>query len=66
MRFTSAEKWTRVSPCLGTLGIPLQRWLMLLPRAMNACQHLHSVRVPLPRRLLQKRHAPLSPGFTRK
>jgi len=44
-------------PGLGRLGEQLQGLLVLFPRAMNTSQHIHSVRVPLPCRLLQKRRA---------
>jgi len=50
-------------PGLGGLGEPLRGLLVILSRAMRLSQRKHSIRVPLPRRLLQKRHALLCPGL---
>ena len=50
-------------PDLGALGVPFRGLLVLLPPVVYTCLRMHSVHVPLPRRLLQKHHALLRPGL---
>jgi hypothetical protein len=49
-------------PAPSYLGGPPQGLGELLPMTVQAAQRVHRVRVPLPRRRLQKRHAALRPG----
>jgi hypothetical protein len=50
-------------PGLGAFHKPSQHFFKLLLLVVNACHRMHSVRVPLPRRLPQKRRALLRPGL---
>ena len=50
-------------PSLGALGVPLEGVIVFLSRCVNTAQCKHSVRVPLPRRLLQKLRALLRLGL---